>query len=47
MMSQHSDVEARVLAEVLAVLGPDGQPSYDDITGKLPYCTAVIQEVLF
>lgn len=47
MMSQHSDVEARVLAEVLAVLGPDGQPSYEDITDKLPYCTAVIQEVPF
>jgi hypothetical protein len=45
MMALHPAVEARVVAEVLAALGPDGQPNYDDISNKLPYCTAVIQEV--
>ncbi len=44
-MSQHQDVERRVVAEVVSVLGPDGTPTYDDIMNKLPYCTAVIQEV--
>lgn len=46
MMTQHPDVEAKVVAEVLSVMGKDGQPSYDDILNKLPYCTAVINEVL-
>ena len=48
MMTQHRDVEAKVVAEVLSVIGNDPtQPfTYEDITNKLPYCTAVINEVL-
>ena len=48
MMTQHPDVEAKVVAEVNSVAGSDpNQPlSYEDITNNLPYCTAVINEVL-
>ena len=50
-MTQHRDVEAKVVAEVLNVIGkepkdPNQLLSYEDITNNLPYCTAVINEVL-
>ena len=51
MMTQHRDVEAKVVAEVLSVIGKEAKDpsqllSYEDITNNLPYCTAVINEVL-
>ena len=51
MMTQHRDVEAKVVAEVLSVIGKEPKDSsqlltYEDITNNLPYCTAVINEVL-
>jgi len=46
MMSQHHDIELKVRKEVMDVLGPKGNPTYEDLTSRLPYCTAVINEVL-
>eukprot|EP00291_Cryptomonas_curvata_P024561 CAMPEP_0172161122 /NCGR_PEP_ID=MMETSP1050-20130122/5947_1 /TAXON_ID=233186 /ORGANISM="Cryptomonas curvata, Strain CCAP979/52" /LENGTH=473 /DNA_ID=CAMNT_0012830979 /DNA_START=146 /DNA_END=1564 /DNA_ORIENTATION=+ len=46
MLTQHRDVEQRVVDEVASVLGKDGQPTYDILMNQLPYCTAVINEVL-
>lgn len=46
LMATHPDVEAKVRKEVVGLLGNDRMPNYEEITTKLPYCTAVINEVL-
>ncbi len=45
LLSQHPDVEARLLAEVEAVVGMDRPPMLDDLA-RMPYMQQVISETL-
>ena len=45
-MAQHPEVEERALAEINTTVLPGEQPTYDQLTKELVYCTAVVEEVL-
>ncbi|CAM9109458.1 unnamed protein product, partial [Ectocarpus fasciculatus] len=48
ILATNKDIERVSLEEVHAVLGTDPNvlPTYDDLTTKFPYCTAVLNEIL-
>ena len=45
-LSRYPDAEIQVLNEILSVLGPVGAPTYQQLMGSLPFCTAFLEEVL-
>ena len=46
MIAKHPEIAARVRTEVLGVIGDSGDLTYQQVTGELLLCTAVINETL-
>ncbi|KUJ23936.1 cytochrome P450 [Mollisia scopiformis] len=45
-MAVFPDVQRKAQAEIDSVVGDNTSPTWEDVDGKLPYCTALVKEVL-
>ncbi|KAE8449351.1 hypothetical protein EG329_008252 [Mollisiaceae sp. DMI_Dod_QoI] len=45
-MAVFPDVQKKAQAEIDSVVAENASPSWEDVDGKLPYCTALVKEVL-
>jgi cytochrome P450 len=46
LMSKYPGIASRVRGEISSVVGKEGDLTYEDATSRLPFCTAVINEVM-